>query len=170
MLLRSSASDEHQYHKKPNAMKSPMIKYIAVTLILLAAVLIATLPMKTYGQLPQPLEKGGVTYITGGVGEDEAKAIKVEAKNWPLNIEFSQYLGSHDAWVSQVYLTILDAKGDAIFEAHLDGPMFLVKLPSGHYEIVATYEGVTKKLKIQIVAGRPLHVSINWRLSKSGDR
>lgn len=151
-------------------MKSPIIKYIVIALLLLGALVIVTLPMKTYGQLPQIFQEGSVTYITGGVGEDEAKAIKAEAKNWPLNIEFSQYLGSHDAWVSQVYLTILDAKGTAIFEANLDGPMFLAKLPSGYYEIVATYEGITKKQKIQIIAGRPLYVSINWRLSKSGDR
>ena len=126
-----------------------------------------SLPTKTYGELPQPLQEGNITYISGGVGEDEAKAIKAEAKNWPLNVEFSQYLESHDAWVSQVYLTILDAKGVAIFEANLDGPMFLAKLPSGNYEIVATYEGVTKKQKIQVVSGRPLHVSISWRSSKS---
>lgn len=148
-------------------MKSPMIKYIAIALLLLAVLAIMSLPTKTYGQLPQPLQEGNITYISGGVGEEEAKAIKAEAKNWPLNIEFSQYLESHDAWVSQVYLTILDAKGGAIFEANLDGPMFLAKLPSGNYEIVATYEGVTKKQKIQIVSGRPLHVSINWRSSKS---
>ena len=148
-------------------MKPPMIKYIAIALLLLGVLAIMSLPTKTYGQLPQPQQEGNITYISGGVGEDEAKAIKAEAKNWPLNIEFSQYLESHDAWVSQVYLTILDAKGATIFEENLDGPMFLAKLPSGNYEIVATYEGVTKKQKIKVVAGRPLHVSINWRLSKS---
>ena len=148
-------------------MKSPMIKYIVMALLLLGVLAVMSLPTKTYGQLPHSLREGNITYISGGVGEDEAKAIKAEAKNWPLNIEFSQYLESHDAWVSQVYLTILDAKGNAIFEANLDGPLFLAKLPSGNYEIVATYEGVTKKQRIQVVAGRPLHVSINWRLSKS---
>lgn len=148
-------------------MKPPMIKYIAIALLLLAVLAIMSLPTKTYGQLPQPLQDGNITYISGGVGEDEAKAIKAEAKNWPLNIEFSQYLESHDAWVSQVYLTILDAKGGAIFEAKLDGPMFLAKLPTGNYQIVATYEGVTKTQKVQIIAGRSVYVPINWRLSKS---
>lgn len=148
-------------------MKSPMIKYIVMALLLLVVLAVMSLPTKTYGQLPHSLQEGNITYISGGVGEDEAKAIKAEAKNWSLNIEFSQYLENRDAWVSQVYLTILDAKGNAIFEANLDGPLFLAKLPSGNYEIVATYEGVTKKQRIQVVAGRPLHVSINWRLSKS---
>jgi hypothetical protein len=45
--------------------------------------------------------------------------------------------------------------------------MFLGKVPPGNYELLATYEGVTKSKKIQIIDGMPLHVSLNWRLSKS---
>ena len=117
-------------------------------------------------QLPMTQTQGDFIYISGGIGEDEAKAMKAESKSWPLSIEFSEYLVSQDLWVAQVYLRILDSRGKAQFEATVDGPMFLAKLPPGNYELLATYEGVTQSRKIQIVDGRPLHVSMNWRLSK----
>ena len=118
-------------------------------------------------QLPTIQMQGDITYISGGIGEDEAKAMKAESKSWPLSIEFSEYLVSQDLWVAQVYLRILDSSGKTQFEATVDGPMFLGKLPPGNYQLIATYEGITQSRKIQIIDGKPLHVSINWRLSKS---
>lgn len=121
-----------------------------------------------YAQLPKVQIQGDISYISGGIGEDETKAMQSESKNWPLSIEFSEYLVSQDLWVAHVYLRILDANGKAIFEAVVDGPIFLGKVPPGNYELLATYQGITKSRKIQIVKGKSLHIPMNWRLSKSG--
>lgn len=128
-----------------------------------------SLPMSTYGQLPKTQKQGEITYITGGVGEDESKAIKDDAKNWPLIIDFSRHLENRDAWISQVYVRILDVKGNGIFEVTTDGPFLLVNLPSGSYVLTATYLSITKTQKIQIVDGKPLRASLNWRLPKSSN-
>lgn len=117
-------------------------------------------------QFPTTQMQGDIAYISGGIGEDEAKAMKAESKNWPLLIEFSEYSISQDLWVAQVYLKILDSKGKTILETTVDGPMFLGRLPPGNYELFATYEGETKSTKIQIVNGKSLRVSMNWRLLK----
>lgn len=135
---------------------------------MLGVIVMCSMPIKTFGQLPYIQQQGTISYIAGGITDDEAKAIHADAKNWPLFIEFSQYLVDHNLWIAQVDLSIRDAKGKSIFEATLDDPMFLVKLPSGNYEIVATYEGVTKTQKVQIISGRPLHVTMSWRSSKVG--
>ena len=148
-------------------MKSPIIKYLLIAFLVLMAILMISLPMSTYGQLPKSQNQGEITYITGGVGDDESKAIKDDAKNWPLVVDFSQHLENRDAWISQVYLRILDVKGNGIFEVTTDGPFLLVNLPSGSYMLTATYEGITKTQKIQIVDGRSLRASLNWRLPKS---
>ena len=150
-------------------MKSPIIKYLLIILLALMAVLMISLPMSIYGQLPKIQKQGEITYITGGVGKEESKAIRDDAKNWPLVIDFSQHLENHDAWISQVYFRILDVKGNAIFEATTDGPFLMANLPSGNYTLTATYEGVTKIQKIQIVEGKSLRVSLNWRLPKSSN-
>ena len=150
-------------------MKSPIIKYLLIVLLALMVILMFILPMSTYGQLPKTQQQGDITYITGGVGEDESKAIRGDAKNWPLIVDFSQHLQNHDAWISQVYLRILDLKGNAIFEVTTDGPFLLVNLPSGSYMLTATYEGITKTQKIQIVDGKAHRASLNWSLPKSSN-
>ena len=142
-------------------MKSIPRKLFLMFLVVLGGISICS------AQLPMTQAQGDITYISGGIGEDEAKAIKAESKSWPLSIEFSEYLVSQDLWVAQVYLRIIDSKGKTQFEATVDGPMFLGKLPPGNYELLATYEGVTQSRKIQIIDGKPLHLSMNWRLSKS---
>lgn len=141
-----------------------LLKSLLISLVLLGAV------VNSYAQLPPVQQQGDVVFIMGGIGEDEAKSIQTEAKNWPLSIEFSEYLVSHDLWVSQVVLTIKDsATGQPVFYGTVDGPMFLAKLPSGSYELIATYQGVTKVKKVQILKDRSVRAVINWRLSKSMD-
>ena len=41
-------------------------------------------------QIPPTMHSNGISYITGGVGEDESTAIVAEAKLWPLLLELSQ--------------------------------------------------------------------------------
>ncbi len=146
--------------KAINFMKLIIRKFFLMLFVVLGGIGICS------AQLPTTQTQGGITYISGGIGEDEAKAIKDESKNWPLSIDFSEHLVNEDLWIAQVYLKILDSKGKTLFEARVEGPMFLGKVPPGSYELLATYEGVTQSKKIQIVDGKPLHVSINWRLSK----
>ena len=119
-----------------------------------------------YAQMLINRTQGDISFIAGGIGEDESAAMKLMSKKWPLSIEFSQYLDGKDLWIAQVYLRILDANGKTLFDTTIDGPMFLGKLQAGNYELLATYEGVTQSRKIQIIDGKPLHVSMNWRLSK----
>ena len=147
--------------KALNLTKSFTRKFFLILLVVLSGISVCS------AQFPVTQTQGDIAYISGGIGEDEAKTIKAESKNWPLSIEFSEYLISQDVWVAQVYLRILDSKGKTILETMVDGPMFLGRLPPDNYELFATYEGVTKSRKIQIVNGKTLHISMSWRLYKS---
>ena len=147
--------------KAINLTKSFTRKFFLTLLVVFSGISVCS------AQFPVTQTQGDIAYISGGIGEDEAKTIKAESKNWPLSIEFSEYLISQDVWVAQVYLRILDSKGKTILETMVDGPMFLGRLPPDNYELFATYEGVTKSRKIQIVNGKTLHISMSWRLYKS---
>jgi hypothetical protein len=147
--------------KALNPTESFTRKFFLILLVVLSGISVCS------AQLPMNQMQGDITYISGGIGEDESRAIKAESKNWPLSIEFSEYVVSQDLWVAQVYLRILDSKGKTILETIVDGPMFLGRLPPDTYELFATYEGVTKSRKIQIVNGKTLHISMSWRLYKS---
>lgn len=148
--------------KKMNIISSSIIKAILIVVAIVMAIIMISTPINIYGQSPKTQMQGEIAYITGGVGEDESSAMRGDAKNWPLMVDFSQNLEKRDVWISQVDLRIQDAKGTRIFAAMTDGPLLLVRLPSGNYVLVATYEGVTKTQKIQITDNKLLRVSLNW--------
>ena len=133
---------------------------------LLAPLFMLSLLSACYAQLPKVQTQGNITYISGGIGEDEAKAMKAESKSWPLSIEFSEHLVNQDLWVAQVYLRILDSKGKTLFDTTVDGPIFLGKVPPGNYELLATYQEVTKRRVIEIKQGQHIKESFNWQSKK----
>lgn len=116
-----------------------------------------------YAQLPEIESRSNLSCMMGGVGEDESKAMREEAKKWPLNIEFSEHVGKSDLWVSGATLTIINKSGNTIFEETCNGPLFLAKLVPGKYQLIATYQGVTQKKTIEIREGKSLKASFNWK-------
>jgi hypothetical protein len=150
-----------------NIISSPIIKAFLIVLAIVMAIIMLSTPINIYGQTPKTQMQGEIAYITGGVGEEESAAIRGDAKNWPLMIDFSQNLENRDVWISQVDLRIQDIKGNSILVATTDGPLLLVRLQSGNYVLMATYEGVTKTQKMQIIDSNLLRVSLNWGPPKS---
>lgn len=122
--------------------------------------------ISSFAQLPEVQTRPEMSCMIGGVGSDESKALRAEAKKWPLNIEFSERMENKDAWVSGVRLKIMDAKKNTLFEESCNGPIFLAKLAPGTYDIVASYQGVEKKRQIKIEDGKSQRVSINWSNKK----
>jgi hypothetical protein len=141
-------------------MKIFFTKYLLIPLLMFGVMSIS------YAQMLINRTKGDISFIAGGIGEEESIAMKLMSKSWPLSIEFSEHLVSQDLWVAQVYLRILDSKGKTLFDTTVDGPMFLGKLPPGNYELLATYQGVTKRRAIEIKQGQHIKESFNWQSKK----
>ena len=127
---------------------------------------LAAVGIQSFAQLPEVQARPEMSCMMGGVGSDESKALRAESKKWPLNIEFSERLGSKDAWVSGVQLRIMDAKKNTLFEESCNGPIFLAKLAPGTYDIVASYQGIEKKRQIKIEDGKSQRISMNWNNKK----
>ena len=132
-----------------------LLKFIAFTACLLTTVV--------WAQVPEAQRSQGVSYITGGVGEEESTAILAEAKQWPLLLELSQLESGRGVWIFGSQIKIANAKGAMIFDAKADGPYMLVNLDAGDYVIQASYQGVEQKRAISIKAGQPQKISIFWK-------
>jgi hypothetical protein len=78
----------------------------------------------------------GVTYVNGGVGNDEQKAIKAMRKDYNLQMTFAEK-GSGE-YKSDVRVRIENKSKKTIFDAKSIGPLFLIKLPAGTYRVMAT--------------------------------
>lgn len=114
-------------------------------------------------QIPSTQHANGISYITGGVGEEESSAIVAESKQWPLFLELSQLENGRGVWIFGANIKIVNAKQQAVFEAQADGPYMLINLDAGDYLIEASYQGVVQKRAISLKANAPQKISIFWK-------
>jgi hypothetical protein len=133
-----------------------LIRSLPLVLCLLAA-------PSVWAQIPQTQYSQGVSYITGGVGEEESSAILAEAKQWPLLLELSQLENGRGIWIFGSQIKILNASNAVVFDAKADGPYMLINLTAGDYVIQATYQGVEQKKAISIKTGQTQKISIFWK-------
>ncbi|MEW6167815.1 MAG: hypothetical protein AB1651_08980 [Pseudomonadota bacterium] len=118
-----------------------------------------------YGQmeyLPPEKTEQGVDYREGGIGEDEAQAMRQKSSEYPLMLTFAEYLDGQHAYTADVQVRIADASGDPVLQTQSDGPLMLVDLPRGEYEITATYEGKTKEQRVQVQPQESKNIVFEW--------
>lgn len=102
---------------------------------------------------------GGVSYVSGGVGTDSIDHLSSLAGNFNLKLVFALNSGSY---VSDVGVVIADAAGKTLLDATSDGPWFLTKLPTGNYQVVATFAGHAVKRQIAVGAAKLRTVDFRW--------
>jgi hypothetical protein len=105
--------------------------------LLLSAMLIAS---SAHAQLTlEPRTEGGVTYVSGGVGEEELDAMRGMRDSFNLHLTFAAQ-GSGQ-YLSDVNVQIVDSKGTVLLDAPSDGPYFFAQLKPGSYKIIAANQG-----------------------------
>jgi hypothetical protein len=120
------------------------------------------------GIVVQPQTENGVTYMCGGVGQDESTYMKqVAAKDYDLMMTFAEKRG---VYVANVDVSIKDARGKTVLETKCDAPILLVDFPAGgNYRIHADAGGRTID-RVATVKGGKGHVrqvSFVWPNSAS---
>lgn len=94
------------------------------------------------GQLPPEHQAGAVSYVSGGVGEDQAHRFEAAFKRYPLVVRLFEGSGtSRAAFTAQARVTISDARGRQLLDTESDGPYLLARLPAGDYRIGASLGG-----------------------------
>ena len=133
-------------------------------LISLASLLIASAAFgATDAQdLPPMQTTGPVSYTSGGVGSDQAKAFQEAAPRFPLEMEFVVHDKPRDLFTSDVEVRIADASGTTILDTVSQGPFMLAQLPGGHYVISATDKGKTEVREVEIKPGQHQRVVFAW--------
>ncbi len=119
--------------------------------------------------MPAVHKQGEVSYVSGGVGRDEATAFRHAAKAWPLELVFVQKTGRRDSYLADIPVTIRDAKRRVVYEGRADGPYFLARLPKGDYTVSARWESwnFTRHLH---VGDKHQKVVFEWKKAASDRR
>jgi len=102
--------------------------------------------------LPAERQAGGVTYVTGGVSEDEANAFKAVRSAYPLTIELVQKQVGRNEFTADAHVKLIDSAGRVALDAKAEGPFMLVRVPPGQYRVQATLNGRTVESTVQVGA------------------
>lgn len=137
------------------------IMHLAMFSVFLAAC--PAMAVAAAADLPPERIQGEVLYRSGGIGEDEAKAMQEAAREYPLALEFVAREGDgHGAFLADVDVSIRDAGGNQVLRTRSDGPYLLARLPAGRYVITARHEDTPHERRITIPARGGRHVTFGW--------
>ncbi len=97
--------------------------------------------------LPAGAAQGDVAHVSGGIGIAEQQALKAREKEFNLKLVFTLVEGNY---VSDVRITVRDAKGRTMIEHTAGGPFFMARLPAGSYTVNAAFRNktVTREVKV----------------------
>lgn len=110
----------------------------------------------------EPLShKADIQFLSGGVGHDEVLSMRQFAKNFTLNLLFSE--GVAGQAVTDVNVNIYDENSALVFRIKDSKPLLYVNLPAGTYTILANNNGAKLRHKVSISEGANQKVILNWK-------
>lgn len=134
----------------------------SLTAALIGASLLASLPLAASAQESIIVETfTATTYLNGGIGKDEADAMRRIAKEFPLRLTFSERKDGE--FIVDVPVVIADARGNPVFMLPKAGPMLYVMLPSGKYRVSARYDGLTESQEVTLTGKEGKDLYFHWK-------
>jgi len=108
----------------------------------------------------QPQEQNGVRYLQGGIGQDEANALR-KTTGYDLHVELST--GPEGKFQSGATVDIQNAQGQPVLSVTDAGPLLYVQLPPGKYKVTGNAQGETVQQLVTVKGKAPATVNLNWR-------
>jgi hypothetical protein len=101
--------------------------------------------------MPPEQYQGSVGFVTGGIGQREARLFERQMRKHALAIELLEHAGKKEEFTADANVTITDMHGHTLLDTQAGGPFMLVDLPSGRYSIVATLKSGTLKKSAVVI-------------------
>lgn len=108
-----------------------------------------------------PQAGGAVTFLNGGIGKDEADAMRREAKAYPLHLTFSERRDGE--FIVNVPVVITDARGRRVLDLPKAGPLLYVRLPNGKYKVSARFNNVTESQNVTLAGKEGKDLYFHWK-------
>jgi len=142
-----------------------VLPFIAISMLLFPLALDATYltPIDNTGVQVPPMQQNGITYLSGGIGEDEARAIG-QAQGYNLHMTFA--IGPENKYVPDVDVTVQSASGQTLLTLSDAGPLVYVQLPPGRYSVVATRNGEERRDTAEVGSGAARNLVFHWNSSE----
>jgi hypothetical protein len=92
----------------------------------------------------------GIRYASGGIGQGERDELVLMLPDF--NLKLVAAAKGTGAFLADVKLIALDARGTKVLETTLDGPWFVARFPPGRYELQLAHGDATQKRMVTIPA------------------
>lgn len=109
--------------------------------------------------LPDVQQQGDIYYLTGGIGDEETKAMESERSDYNLQIMNADKQGHFSG---SPHIVISDMQHNELLSAD-GGPLFYTNLPKGHYLVEGSSMKQTKSQHVVIAGNKPTHVRFVWK-------
>lgn len=116
-------------------------------------------PVDTAGVQIQPEQQNGISYLSGGIGLDEARFVQ-QSHGYNLHMSFS--IGPANEYLPDVNVVVQNAQGHPVFSLDQAGPLVYVQLPPGKYTVVTTRNGQERRNTVDIGSGPARDLNLHW--------
>lgn len=114
------------------------------------------------GGLPQIQQQGDVSFVSGGVGQDESRALRRAESQWPLSLRFT---GPNSEYLADVQVRLVDAHNNEVLNTTSRGPYMLVRLRPGRYTVHAQYKDREQTRAVTIPAKGTVKSAFVWNMN-----
>lgn len=131
----------------------------AVERVLLSCLMLFA--VKVHAQEITPATQGNVSFVSGGVGQEEVCQIKSMRNGYNLHLLFAESPSSQ--FLADIPVRIVDHTGTAVLDTRAQGPYLYARLPPGSYRILAENGDRTQIRQVRISTNaKPVAVSFVW--------
>jgi hypothetical protein len=111
-------------------------------------------------ELSKPKKFEHTTYLTGGVSDEDAAAIKKRGPDYGMQLFLS---ADHQPVApGEVKVKILNISGETVIDSVADGPLFFIKVDGGRYTIILERGGEKKEKTFDLIGRRFGQFSFDW--------
>src|SRR5437016_948255 len=123
----------------------PVVKNTAIAAVFMSAIAIHP-SLLLADDLPEIQKQGNITYVTGGIGDEEREALHSMRHNYNLSVLSADKYG---AYPGDTHIVISDKQGTELVNTDA-GPLFYARMPAGRYIVEESSGGQSKKRAVTI--------------------
>lgn len=109
---------------------------------------------------PEVQNENGISYVSGGIGDQSQQAMEELASDFNLQLTFAQAQGGN--YLADVPVIIQDDQGNSVLEVVSEGPIFYADLDPGAYTVMASSDGEVRERQVEIQEGSSSTVHFTW--------
>ena len=111
-------------------------------------------------ELSKPKKFEHTVYLSGGVTDEDAAAIKKRGPDYGLQLFLSA--DHKPTGPGEVKIKILNISQETIIDSVADGPLFFVKVDGGRYTLILDRGGDVKEKTFDLIGRRFGQFSFDW--------